>query len=54
MSQRRIRRKIRHLPPRSVLLAEDETDLVLFPPLRAYWAVRGQLAEVPIIGRSGS
>ncbi len=39
--ERRIRRRIRHLPPRSVLLVEDETDLLLFPPLRANWSRRG-------------
>jgi DDE superfamily endonuclease len=33
-----------------VVLAEDETDLRLFPPLRAGWAVRGQPAPVPISG----
>jgi DDE superfamily endonuclease len=38
------------LPPRSVALAEDETDLRLFPPLRAGWALRGQPAPVPISG----
>jgi hypothetical protein len=31
-------------------LAEDETDLRLFPPLRAGWALRGQPAPVPISG----
>jgi DDE superfamily endonuclease len=31
-----------------VLLAEDETDLRLVPPLRAGWAVRGQSAPVAI------
>jgi transposase len=31
-------------------LAEDETDLRLFPPLRAGWAMRGQPAPVPISG----
>jgi hypothetical protein len=35
-----------------VLLAEDETDLLLFPPLRACWALRGRPAEVPISGRN--
>ena len=30
--KRRIRHRIRQLPRRSVLLAEDETDLLLFPP----------------------
>jgi hypothetical protein len=38
------------MPPRSVLLAEDETDLRLFPPLRAGWAVRGHPAPVEISG----
>src|SRR5437588_787451 len=34
------------------LLAEDETDLLLFPPLRAGWALRGRPAEVPLSGRN--
>jgi hypothetical protein len=38
------------LPPRSAILAEDETDLRLFPPLRAGWARRGEEAPVPITG----
>jgi transposase len=38
------------LPPRSAKLAEDETDLRLFPPLRAGWARRGEEAPVPISG----
>jgi len=38
------------LPAGSAVLAEDETDLRLFPPLRAGWAVRGQEAPVPITG----
>jgi len=38
------------LPPRSAKLAEDETDLRLFPPLRAGWARRGEPAPVPISG----
>lgn len=33
-----------------MVLAEDETDLRLFPPLRAGWALRGQPAPVPISG----
>lgn len=33
-------------------MAEDETDLLLFPPLRAGWAVRGRPAEVPLSGRN--
>jgi hypothetical protein len=35
-----------------VLLAEDETDLLLFPPLRACWARRGQTAKVRLCGRN--
>src|SRR4051812_36165090 len=48
--KRALRRHLAHLPPRSVALAEDETDLRLFPPLRAGWARRGQPAPVPISG----
>jgi len=33
-------------------LFEDETDLLLFPPLRAGWAQRGKSAEVPLSGRN--
>jgi transposase len=47
---RRIRRYIKELGPRDVVLFEDETDLLLFPPLRACWARRGQDAEVPLSG----
>ena len=32
------------------MLAEDETDLLLFPPLRAGWARRGQAAQVRLSG----
>jgi hypothetical protein len=35
-----------------VLLAEDETDLLLFPPLRACWSLRGQRREVRLSGRN--
>jgi transposase len=38
------------LPPGSACLAEDETDLLLFPPLRAGWAKRGEPFEVPLSG----
>ena len=48
--KRQIRGRIRALPPRSVVLAEDETDLLLFPPLRSGWALRGQAAEVHLSG----
>ncbi len=33
-------------------MAEDETDLLLFPPLRAGWALRGQPREVRISGQN--
>ena len=48
--KRLIRRRLGELPAGSAVLAEDETDLRLFPPLRAGWAVRGQEAPVPITG----
>src|SRR5207244_10171764 len=48
--KRALRRRLRALPPRSAKLAEDETDLRLFPPLRAGWARRGEEAPVPISG----
>src|SRR5437899_5777757 len=48
--KRRIRRQILALPRRSVVLAEDETDLLLFPPLRAGWAPRGEPAKVWLAG----
>src|SRR5207248_9087898 len=50
--KRRIRRQIRSLPRRSVVLAEDETDLLLFPPLRAAWAKRGEPARAWPSGRN--
>jgi hypothetical protein len=34
------------------VLAENETDLLLFPPLRAGWSLRGEPAKVPISGRN--
>ena len=48
--KRRIRRQIRALPRRSVVLAQDETDLLLFPPLRRLVEARRRrqgLAERP-------
>jgi hypothetical protein len=48
--KRRIRRQILALPRRSVVLAQDETDLLLFPPLRAGWAPRGEPAKVWLAG----
>jgi len=35
-----------------VLLAEDETDLLLFPPLRGAWSPRGQAKQVVLSGRN--
>lgn len=49
---RRIRKHVQELGPRSALLFEDETDLLLFPPLRACWARRGESAAVPLSGRN--
>jgi len=49
---RRIRQRIKDLGPHAVLLFEDETDLLLFPPLRACWARRGEPAVVPLCGRN--
>src|ERR1700690_665510 len=50
--KRWIRRKIPRLPERSVIPAEDETDLLLFPPLRAGWAPRGAPLKVWLTGRN--
>lgn len=38
------------MPARRVVLFEDETDLLLFPPLRSAWGRRGERREVPISG----
>lgn len=35
-----------------MLLAEDETDLLLFPPLRSAWAQRGKPAPVGLSGHN--
>lgn len=40
------------MPPRSALLAEDETELLLFPPLRSAWSLRGRPKEVVLSGRN--
>lgn len=40
------------MPKRGVLLVEDETDLQLFPPLRAMWRQRGEPARVLLSGRN--
>jgi transposase len=49
---RAIRKKVRCLPTGCVKLFEDETDLLLFPPLRAGWFLRGKPAKVPISGEN--
>lgn len=46
----RLRRVLGSLPRRSVVLVEDETDLLLFPPLRAMWSPRGVPAQVMLSG----
>jgi hypothetical protein len=38
------------LPENAVILFEDETDLVLFPPLWAGWARKGQTRKVLLSG----
>jgi transposase len=45
-----IRKKVRELPAGCAKLFEDETDLHLFPPIRAGWFKRGKPAKVPISG----
>jgi hypothetical protein len=40
------------LPLTTAILAVDETDLLLLPPLRAGWGRRGEPLEVPISGRN--
>jgi len=49
---RRIRQQVKDLGPRAALLFEDETDLLLFPPLRARWAKRGKSSKVVISGQN--
>jgi transposase len=43
---------LRQQPASAVVLAEDETILRLFPPLRSAWALRGEQAQVPISGHN--
>jgi transposase len=49
---RAIRKRVKSLPAGCARLFEDETDLLLFPPLRAGWFLRGKPAEVPISGEN--
>jgi hypothetical protein len=48
--KRQICRAVSGLPRRSIVLVEDETDLLLFPPLRAMWSRRGEPAQVMLSG----
>ena len=43
-------KRVRRWFTRDVVLFEDETDLLLFPPLRACWARRGEDSAVPLCG----
>src|SRR5262249_43290599 len=47
-----IRKRVKSLPEGCVKLFADETDLLLFPPLRAGWFLRGRPADVPISGEN--
>jgi DDE superfamily endonuclease len=38
------------LPERTLAVFEDETDLLLFPPLRSGWGKRGERVIVPLSG----
>jgi hypothetical protein len=49
---RLIRKKVQSLPEGCAKLFEDETDLLLFPPIRAGWFLRGKPATVPISGEN--
>lgn len=46
----KIIRKLRKIRPRHVVLAEDETDLRLFPPLQGAWRRRGESRDVKLSG----
>ena len=48
--KRRLLAQIRTLAVGTALLAEDETDVLLFPSLRAGWALRGKAAPVLLSG----
>lgn len=50
--KRWIRRQIARLPQGAAIVAEDETDLLLFPPLRCGWAPSGAPAKVWLTGRN--
>jgi hypothetical protein len=48
--RRHIRHVLGNLQRHSVVLVEDEADLLLFPPLRAMWSLRGVPAQVLLSG----
>lgn len=50
--KRSIRAKLAYWLPLATLLVEDETDLLLFPPLRAGWARRGHSKKVDLSGHN--
>jgi transposase len=41
---------LRQIADRSAVLAQDETDVLLFPPLRAAWSPPGQPLQVSLSG----
>jgi hypothetical protein len=45
-----LQKALRLLPENAVVLFEDETDLVLFPPLWAGWSKKGQPQKVLLSG----
>ena len=47
---RAIRKQVRGLPENTAKVFADETDILLFPPLRAGWFLRGKPAEVSVSG----
>jgi transposase len=49
---RQIRKRVKSLPEGCVKLFVDETDLLLYPPLRAGWFLRGKPADVPLSGEN--
>lgn len=40
------------MPPKAVLLFEDETILRLLPEIRRAWSLRGEQARIPITGQN--
>lgn len=47
-----MRRRLHRIAARSIVLFEDETDLLLFPPLRAAWSKLGEQSQVVLSGRN--